>query len=72
MTLSASTLSAAIRSGLLANPDSGAQDTDALTALCDEIGAAVVAHITAAGVVLPTALVAPTGGGPVTGTGTIA
>jgi len=32
---------------------------------------AIVAHITSAGVVVPTLLVAPSGGGPVTGTGTV-
>jgi hypothetical protein len=71
MALSASVLSAAIKANLLANEDSQVVDNDALQAMCDEIGAAVVAHVTGAGVVMPTALVAPAGGGPVTGTGTI-
>jgi len=71
MALSSTVLSAAIQANLLANGDSNAVAGDALTALCDEIAAAVVTHLTSAGVVLPTALVAPSGGGPVTGTGTI-
>lgn len=48
----------------------GLDDEDrlsALTALCE----AIVTHITTNALVMPTALVAPTGGGPVTGTGTI-
>jgi hypothetical protein len=40
-----------MRSALLAAPASGATDNDALTAMCDAIAAAVVAHITSAGVV---------------------
>lgn len=39
--------------------------------LCDGIASAVIAHFKANGVILPTALVAPAGGGAVTGTGTI-
>jgi hypothetical protein len=71
MALSESTLSAAIKANLLAAPAAGAVDNAALTALCDAVAAAVVDHITAAAVVLPTLLVAPSGGGPVTGTGEV-
>ena len=39
--------------------------------LAQVIADAVVEHITNNAVVMPTALVAPTGGGPVTGTGTV-
>ena len=68
MPLSAAVLSAAIRADVLAKGTTGAQDTAAFTDLCDAIATAVVAHITGAAVVIPTLLVAPPGGGPVTGT----
>lgn len=71
MALNASTLSAAIRAALLANADAHAVNNLALTALCDCIASSVVTHITTSAVVLPTALVAPSGGGPVTGVGTV-
>jgi hypothetical protein len=71
MPLSPTRLSAAIRARLLANADTAAQDNDALTAMCDEIAGAVIDEITANAVVLPQLLVAPSGGGPVTGTGTV-
>ncbi|MCL2777715.1 MAG: hypothetical protein FWD73_06895 [Polyangiaceae bacterium] len=68
MALAAPILSAAIRLGLLSNPSSSAVDNAALTALCDEIAKAVVAHITEAGVVsVATACAAGSG----TGTGTM-
>jgi len=44
---SAAALSAALRAGLLANDDAGAIDNDALQALCDEVGAAVVGEVAA-------------------------
>jgi len=53
MALSTSTLSAAIKAGLLANSQSQAVDNAALQALCDEVAAAVVNHITANAQVLP-------------------
>jgi hypothetical protein len=71
MALSASVLSAAMRSALLANPDTQALPNDALTAVCDAIAQAVVSHITASAIVLPLLMVAPPGGGPVTGTGVV-
>ena len=71
LTGSAPVLSAAIRSAVLANPDVGGIDGDALTGLCDAIASTVLAHIIANAVVLPALLVAPPGGGPVTGTGTV-
>ncbi len=73
MALSASTLATLMRSKLLADASTQAQDNAALTAMCDAIAEAVVEHVVAAGVVLPTALLAPPGtlGGPVTGTGSI-
>lgn len=48
----------------------GAADNPALTALC-LAEANAIATFVKKGTVLPTLLVAPTGGGPVTGTGTI-
>lgn len=73
MALSSSVLSAAMRAAMLANPAIGAVDGAPLTAMCNAIASTVVAHITSAAVVLPTALIAP--GGltplPVTGVGTI-
>jgi hypothetical protein len=71
MPLNATTLATAIRSALLANPSTGAVNNAALTATCTAIASAVVSHITSAAVVLPALLVAPPGGGPVTGTGVI-
>jgi len=71
MALNATTLSAALKAALLADPNTTAQNNAALTAVCDAIAATVVAHITANAVVLPLLLVAPPGGGPVTGTGTV-
>ena len=71
MPLSASVLSGLIKANLLGNAAAQAQDNPALQALCDEIAEAVVTHITTSAVVVPTALVAPSGGGPVTGTGTV-
>jgi hypothetical protein len=71
MALSASTLSALMRAKLLAAPDTNATDGEALTAMCDALAEAVVEHVTAAAVVVPTLLVAPLGGGPVTGTGSV-
>jgi hypothetical protein len=72
MSLSASVLSAAIKANRLAkNPGGNVVDNAALQDDCDAIAAAVVAHITSAGVVIPTALEAPSGGGPVTGVGSI-
>jgi hypothetical protein len=46
-------------------------DNADLTAFCDAIASAVVSEITTNALVMPVALVAPPGGGPVTGTGTV-
>jgi hypothetical protein len=56
---------------LAAGAPLNAVDGPALTALCDVISQACVEHMTANAVVLPLLLVAPPGGGPVTGTGTV-
>jgi hypothetical protein len=48
-------LSAAFKAALLANPDTGAVEGEALTAVCDALAAAMIAHIVA------NALVATTG-----------
>lgn len=70
MSLSASGLSSAIKTNLTArNWFNGS--AAAAQQFCDDLAGAIVAHITANAVVVPTALVAPNGGGPVTGTGTI-
>lgn len=60
-----------MRAAILAS-DAGAEDNAALTALCDAISQTVVDHVTAnATVAVPAlGLVAPTGGGPVTGAAT--
>jgi hypothetical protein len=68
MALSAPVLSAAIRANLLADAGTGALNNAALTKVCDAIAAAVVAHITAAGVVN---VVTACGAGAGTGTGTV-
>lgn len=46
-------------------------DNADLTAFCDAIATAVVSEITTNAVVVPTLLVAPFRGGPVTGTGVV-
>lgn len=51
MALSASVLASALEAALLAEPDCGAVEGDALTALCNAIADAVVAHIVANAVV---------------------
>jgi hypothetical protein len=71
LTGSSSALSAALRTALLADPDTQALDDVALTAMCDAIASTVLAHLVANAVVLPALLVAPPGGGPVTGTGVL-
>lgn len=53
MSLSASVLSADMRALMLAESDIGAIDGPALTALCDAIASAVVAHVTAYAVASP-------------------
>ena len=69
MPLSAPGLSAAIKAKLVArgwfNNDADGQ------AFCDDLAGAIVAYLVANTSVIPTLLVAPGGGGPVTGTGTI-
>lgn len=69
MALSSTVLSAAMRAAMLADPDVGAVDGPALTALCDAIAETVVAHITANAVVLPGTF--SNSGGPVVGAGVI-
>jgi len=71
MALDAATLADQLRIALLADPKSQAIDNDALAAVCTAIATAVVSHIVAMGIVLPLLMVAPPGGGPVTGTGVI-
>jgi cation transporter-like permease len=71
MPLDASRLAVAIRAALLADATSKAVDNAALTALCQAIAGAVIAEITANATIVPALLVAPPGGGPVTGTGGI-
>jgi hypothetical protein len=51
MALNSTTLSAALRAAMLANPAIGAIDGAGLTAMCDAIASTVVAHITANAVV---------------------
>ena len=74
MALNASTLSSLIKADILANVPSANEDTVAVQKLSDAIADSVVAHIQAAAVVttdVPGAgLVAPSGGGPVTGNAT--
>jgi hypothetical protein len=70
LTGSESALSAAIRSKLLSE-NCGAVDDAPLTGMCNAIAEAVIAHITANAVVMPTLLISGAPGAPVTGTGTI-
>jgi hypothetical protein len=70
MPLSSSRLALAIKDKLLARPWC-AQSGPELEQFCADIAEAVVLEITANAVVLPLLLVAPPGGGPVTGTGKI-
>lgn len=72
MALNASTLSAAMRTALLAAPASGATNNAALTAMCDAIASAVVTHVTASAVVTATGVTAcGAGAGTCTATGTV-
>lgn len=73
MPLSPTRLASDIRTRLLANPDAMAVDNTALTALCSEIAAAVVAELIMFGVIIPSSMAAPPGtaGGPIIGTGSI-
>lgn len=66
MALSATVLSGLIKTGMLANPATQAQDNPALQAMCDAIAAAVVAHIVSAAVVAVTGVT--TGAGAAAGT----
>lgn len=71
MSLNAPTLGAAIASKLgTALPGVIVPGPDT-NAFCNAIAEAVVEHLQANAVVTPTALVAPSGGGPVTGTGKV-
>lgn len=70
MPLAPPVLSALMQAGMLANPAVLAVSGAALTGMCDAIAAAVVTHLTTAGVVVSTG-VAPPGGGPVPSTGVI-
>ena len=63
-------LSSELHTAILAGA-CGAVDGTALKALCYAIATAVCSHVTMNGTVIPTALIAPLGGGAVTGTGTI-
>jgi hypothetical protein len=71
MPLDHSRLAAAIRANMLADESIGAVDAEPLTAMCNAIASAVITEITGNAVVVPTLLVAPSGGGPVTGTGAV-
>ncbi len=64
-------MAADLEAKMLANPASGAVAGPALTAWCLAIGQWAYNQLTNNAVVVPTLLVAPTGGGPVTGTGGI-
>lgn len=71
MPLNATTLASEIKAAILAEPDAGAVDGAALEALSRAIASAVVTHVTVNALVLPTLMVAPPTGGPVTGTGVV-
>jgi hypothetical protein len=64
-------LAIAIKTNLLDNAASQAREGEALDALCLAIASAVILEFTVNAMVLPLLLVAPPGGGPVTGTGQI-
>lgn len=68
--MSTSRLAASIKAKLLAAP-AGAVDNAALQAMVTAFAEAIVEEVTANASVVPTALVAPNGGGPVTGTGSV-
>lgn len=63
-------LASEVKAAILANCGT-AIDGAELNGLSYAIASAVVSHITSNAVVLPTLLVAPSGGGPVTGTGQV-
>ena len=70
MSLSQAGLSTAIQNALKVHGWVREGSTE-LQQFCDDLAGAIVSHITANALVIPTALVAPSGGGPVTGTGTV-
>ena len=69
MALSATVLSGLIKANIdsMLRPDQSGQTQK----LADAIAQAVVTHITSAAVVVPTLMIAPPTGGPVTGTGVV-
>ena len=74
MALNAAALSADMRSAMLADPEIGAVDGPALTAMCAALAGAVVSHITTSAQVTtlinPLGLTAPAAPGPVVGSAT--
>lgn len=70
MPMTSAGLSAVIKSNLTSVNGFRASSTEG-QAFCDQLAAAIVGYIQANATVLPTALVAPGGGGPVTGVGTV-
>lgn len=68
MSLDANRLALPIKSALII---AGAANSPATAALALAIATAVVTEITGNAVVVPLGLIAPAGGGPVTGAGTI-
>jgi hypothetical protein len=73
MPMSSAGLSAAIKATLTARGwfNGNATSQAEMQAFCDDLANAIVPYIQTNATVLPTLLVAPGGGGPVTGTGTV-
>lgn len=63
-------LSSALQSDLASVSGFRAGSPEAID-FCDKLATAIVKYIQANATVIPTALVAPSGGGPVTGVGTV-
>jgi len=70
MAMSGSAMGSAIHDAIVV-AYGAAPDDAKLTEFCNALGTAIVSYIQSNAVVLPTALVAPSSGGPVTGTGTV-
>ena len=70
MPMTGAGLSAAIKTALSARGWFNKNDPSAQQ-FCDDLANSIITYITSNATVLPTLLVAPNGGGPVTGTGVV-
>lgn len=71
MALSASALATEIKANIISAAGGSPSAPAELQAYCQAIAQAIVDQIQGSAVVIPSSLIAPSGGGPVTGTGTV-